>query len=214
VKSNERILALDKALLKSTITKFCKKDLRIKDIVAEIGLPDLHYRKQGFETLVKIILGQQVSLASALSAYLKLKEKKGRITPKSILNLTEEELRQCYFSRQKIIYVRALSTAILEKKVNLNQMAILDDDEVIKQLTQIKGIGIWTAEVYLLQALRRTNIFPLGDLAAINALKEIFEISDKSLLEKEIEKYSPSKTSLLFLAWHYYLKKRNLKIIL
>jgi DNA-3-methyladenine glycosylase II len=214
VKSEKRILELDEALLKKTIAKFCKKNLKIKDLVAEIGLPDLHFRKAGYETLVKIIIGQQVSLASALSAYLKLKEKAVRITPKSVLSLTEEELKQCYFSRQKIIYVRALSTAILEKKVNLGQMVCLSDDEVVKQLTQIKGIGIWTAEVYLLQALRRTNIFPLGDLAAINALKEIFEISDKSLLKKEIEKYSPNKTSLLFLAWHYYLRKRNLKIIL
>jgi DNA-3-methyladenine glycosylase II len=214
VKSEKRIVELDEALLRTTIEKFCKKNLRIKDLVAEIGLPDLHFRKEGFETLVKIMLGQQVSLASALTAYLKLKEKTKRVTPKSVLSLTDEELRQCYFSRQKIVYVQALSAAILEKKLKLNQMTFLSDEEVLMQLTQIKGIGIWTAEVYLVQALRRTNIFPLGDLAAINALKEIFEISDKSLLEKEIEKYSPNKTSLLFLAWHYYLKKRNLKIIL
>jgi DNA-3-methyladenine glycosylase II len=214
VKSEKIIVVLDDALLKKTIEKFCKKNVRIKGLVEEIGLPDLHFRKEGFETLVKIILGQQVSLASALSAYLKLKEKIGHITPKSVLSLTEEQLKQCYFSKQKIIYVRALSTSIIEKQVNLNQMVFLSDDKVIKQLTQIKGIGIWTAEVYLLQALRRTNVFPLGDLAAINALKEIFEISDKSLLEKEIEKYAPNKTSLLFLAWHYYIKKRNLKITL
>ncbi len=214
MKLKVKIIELDKVLLKTTIATFCKKDKKIKDLVAEIGLPDLHFRKAGFETLVKIILGQQVSLASALSAYLKLKERTGRVTPKSVLSLSDEELKQCYFSRQKIVYVKAISLAILEKKINLQQLAFLNDESVIKQLTEIKGIGIWTAEVYLLQALRRTDVFPLGDLAAINALKEIFGISDKSLLVKEIEKYSPHKTSLLFLSWHYYLKKRNLKIVL
>jgi DNA-3-methyladenine glycosylase II len=214
VKSDDRIILLDEVLLKTSIANFCKKNLRIRDLVTEIGLPDLYFREAGFETLVKIILGQQVSLASALSAYLKLKQKTESVTPKSILSLTEEELKQCYLSKQKINYVRALSTAILDKELELNEMVFLSDNEVIKQLTKVKGIGIWTAEVYLLQALRRTNVFPLGDLAAISALKEIFEINDKTKLEFEIEKYSPNKTSLLFLAWHFYVKKRNLKIIL
>jgi DNA-3-methyladenine glycosylase II len=208
------IVQLDRTLLNESIDAFCVHHKSIKKVVSSIGYPDLYFRKANFETLVKLILEQQVSLASARSAYEKLKAKVKRITPKNILDLSDEDLKACYFSRQKTVYVRALSTAILTKQLDLKGLEKLDDEAVKETLMSIKGIGHWTAEVYLLQALKRPNHFPLGDVAAMNAAKEIFGVSDREKLIKKINQFSPNKTSLVFLAWYYYIKKKNLKVIL
>jgi DNA-3-methyladenine glycosylase II len=205
---------LELAQLHKHIDIFRKQYPQINIAFQTIGYPKLYTRPAGFETLVKIILGQQVSLASALSAYLKLKDKVKKVTPVTLFSLSDEELKQCYFSRQKVIYVKALCNAIIKKELNLKQLVYLDDTAVINELTKVKGIGIWTAEIYLLQALKRCDIFPKGDLAAINGLKDMFNINDTEKLWCRVEPFKPYRSSLLFFVWHYYAHKKKLKIVL
>ena len=150
------------------------KDLGV--VIEQYGYSPMWTRPNSFETLVHFILEQQVSLASALAALEKLRERIRSITPEeALLQLNDTELRDCYFSRQKIIYVKSLAKAIIDGHIDLNKMASLSDESVREKLIALKGIGNWTIDVYLMFVLRHTDIFPVGDLAvrkAVIAVKE------------------------------------------
>ncbi|MEI9944643.1 MAG: DNA-3-methyladenine glycosylase 2 family protein [Chitinophagaceae bacterium] len=168
-------------------------------------------RPNTFETLVHIILEQQVSLASAKSALNKLQEKIKEVNPARVLLLTDEEFRACYFSRQKTGYVRHLAEAIVSNRFDLLNMGIWPDDKVRAELIKLKGIGNWTADIYLMFTLQRADVFPIGDLAAVNALKQVKklpkDISTTSLL-KITEAWKPYRTIATMILWHYYLSIR------
>lgn len=199
----------------SLCDQLSKKDKHLRSVIKQYGYPPLWKRSPSFETLIHIILEQQVSLASARAALNKLKEKLGIITPQKLLALGDEELRACYFSRQKAIYARCLANAILSKQLSLKKLSSLDDEEIRQQLKKIKGIGDWTVDVYLLFALQRTNIFPLGDLAMINAMKEVKQLSRETKQEELLkisEQWKPYRSIATILFWHYYIQKRGIKI--
>jgi DNA-3-methyladenine glycosylase II len=190
------------------------KDKDLKAIINEYGYPPVWIRLNSFETLVLTILEQQISLASAYSAYKKLKERI-RITPKNLLRLTDEELRNCYLSRQKIVYTRELANAIVNKRISLKKFELFPDDIVRTELKALKGIGDWTVDIYLLHALRRTDVFPAGDLALVNAIKMvngIQAITKEELLELS-KRWKPYRSIATMLFWHYYIKKKNIKIL-
>ncbi|RYY61405.1 MAG: DNA-3-methyladenine glycosylase 2 family protein, partial [Chitinophagaceae bacterium] len=122
------------------------------------GYPPLWVRPARFATLVLTILEQQVSLQSAYAAYKKLTDAIGLPTPQKMLAMSDEELRACYFTRQKAAYVRGLAEAIQQRKLSLKTLEALPDEAVRAQLTALKGIGDWTADIYLLHSLRRTDL--------------------------------------------------------
>ena len=182
----------------------------LKDIIDRYGYPPFWSRDNSFETLVHIILEQQVSLASALSALNKLKEQIQEITPSRVLMLTDEELKACYFSRQKTVYVKYLAEALLSGQLSLQQLETLPDDEIRNELTALKGIGNWTVDIYLLMVLHRTNIFPIGDLAIVNAMKRLKPLppaTTKEHLLKIAEQWQPYRSVAAMLLWHYYLSR-------
>jgi len=190
------------------------KDKDLKAIIKEYGYPPLWIRPNSFETLVLTILEQQVSLASAYSAYKKLKERI-RLTPQNLAMLTDDELRSCYLSRQKIIYTKELANAILTKKIKLKKFEALPDNIVRTELKALKGIGDWTVDIYLLHALRRADIFPIGDLALVNSIKMIKQsssITKDELLELS-KKWKPYRSIATMLFWHYYIKNKGIKIL-
>src|ERR1700722_12906656 len=157
-------------------------DTDLTAIINAHGYPPMWNRPNTFETLVHIILEQQVSLASALAALNKLRTKLGSpVTPEGLLLLTDEELKTCYFSRQKTAYARHLAMALRSGQLDLAALETLPDDEVRTRLPALKGIGDWTVDVYLIFVLQRADIFPLGDLAAINALKRIKNLPKDTL---------------------------------
>jgi len=199
--------------------QFCdvlaKKDRDLRTIIKQYGYPPMWTRPATFQTLILFILEQQVSLASAYAAFKKLKEKVGYVTPAKILSLTDEELRSCYFSRQKIIYARELAKAVQSKQLRLNKIAISHEDEIRLELKKIKGIGDWTVDVYLMHALQRTDLFPLGDIALVNSLKEIKQLHPQTTKEKMLsiaESWRPYRTIASMILWHAYIKKRNIKL--
>jgi len=170
-------------------------------------------RPATFQTLILFILEQQVSLASAYAAFKKLKEKVGYVTPAKILSLTDAELRSCYFSRQKIIYARELAKAVQSKQLRLNKIAISHEDEIRHELKKIKGIGDWTVDVYLMHSLQRTDLFPLGDIALVNSLKQVKELAAHVSKEEMLliaESWRPYRTIAAMILWHAYIQKRKM----
>lgn len=195
----------------TTCDNLGKKDRELKWIIQTYGYPPMWTRPNNFETLIHIILEQQVSLASALAALNKLKEKLVHITPEALLLLTDEELKACYFSRQKTVYARALAHAIQTKTLQLKKLEKLPDEEVRKEMITLKGFGNWTIDVYLMFVLRRADIFPVGDLAAVNALKQIKKLPADSSKEKVLTisaAWQPYRTVATMILWHYYLSIR------
>ncbi|MGN6640720.1 MAG: DNA-3-methyladenine glycosylase family protein [Mucilaginibacter sp.] len=199
----------------SICDKLASDDADLQKIIDTYGYPPFWSRPNSFESLVHIILEQQVSLASALSALNKLRERVEEITPARILLLTDEEMRACYVSRQKSGYIKYLAEALLSGQLNLEDLYQLYDDEVRAKLTALKGIGNWTADVYLMFALQRADIFPIGDLAAVNALKRVKQLSAKTTKEemlKLISRWAPYRSLAAMLLWHFYLSSpKNLK---
>jgi DNA-3-methyladenine glycosylase II len=190
-----------------------KKDATIKSILKTHGYPPIYTRKPSFETLVHIILEQQVSLASAKAALVRLKEKIGIITPKKLLQLTDEELRTCYFSRQKIIYTRTLAQAIETKAISLKSFATKPDEVIRNELIQLKGIGNWTIDVYLMMVLQRTDLFPIGDIALVNSIKHEKQLAKETTKEAILSlsnNWKPYRTVASFIFWHAYIKRKGI----
>lgn len=185
------------------------KDQIIQQIDKEIGAPPDWHRKPDFESLSKIILGQQVSLESAESHFNKLKNYIGEFAPKNILKLSDEEMRSCFISRQKSKYLREVSDAILTEKIIFNEFGRMNDDEIKEKLTSIKGIGNWTAEVFMLFCLRSKDVFPMGDIAVVNTVKELYEVTERDEILQIAEKWKPCRSLATFYMWHFYLTKRG-----
>jgi len=197
-----------KASFHSICDKLAAKDKDLAAIIKAHGYPPLWTRANTFETLIHIILEQQVSLASALSALNKLREKITDVHPEKLLQLTDEELKACYFSRQKTVYARHLAEALHKGHIDLAGMKKMPDDEVRAILTSLKGIGNWTVDVYLMFVLQRADIFPLGDLAAVNALKRVKHLPKDTAKEDLLlitEQWRPYRTVATMILWHFYL---------
>lgn len=183
-------------------------DADLANVIDKYSYPPMWSRPNTFETLVHIILEQQVSLASALSALNKLKERVQELAPARVLLLTDEEFRACYCSRQKTAYIKYLAGALLSGQINLNAFEQLPDNEIRAQLVALKGIGNWTVDVYLMFVLQRSDIFPAGDLAAVNALKRVKGLpitTDKDSKINVAAQWQPYRTVATMILWHYYL---------
>ena len=195
--------------------KLSAKDKDLKAIIKSHSYPPMWTRPATFQTLILFILEQQVSLASAYAAFKKLKEKIGLVTPDKVLKLSDIELRTCYFSRQKIIYARELATAVKSKKLQIKKLSVLANEEVREQMIKIKGIGHWTIDVFLMHALQRTDLFPFGDIALVNSLKEVKRLPKDISREKMLaiaESWRPYRTIASMILWHAYIKKRRIKL--
>jgi len=180
--------------------------LKIKSLY---GTPPNWKRPQGFISLSRIILEQQVSLASAEAHFIKLNNYLPKFLPTEILKLTDGEMRACQISRQKVKYLRALSQAVLNKELVFDELPKLSLEQVRKKLTNIKGIGDWTTDIYLMFCLQSKDIFPLGDIALITTIKELTKVKTKEGIARLTEKWKPLRSLAAYFLWHYYLKKRD-----
>lgn len=178
-------------------------------IKKQYGVPPNWQRPQGFVSLSKIILEQQVSLASAEAHFNKLSGYINEFTPNEILKLSDKEMRTCQISRQKAKYLRELSLAVLNKDLIFDELQKLNVEEVRKKLTNVKGIGHWTTDIYLMFCLQSKDVFPLGDIALINTLKELTKVKTKSGIVRLTQKWKPYRSLAAYFLWYYYLKKRN-----
>jgi len=210
----EAIQVFDAGNFKDVCDRLAKEDTALKAILTMHRYPPFWSRPNSYETLVHIILEQQVSLASALATLKKLKEQVTVISPDNILQLTDAEMRACFVSRQKAGYIRGLADAV-RAGLPLEKMREMPDNEIRERLTVLKGIGNWTVDVYLIFALQRADVFPVGDLAAVNALRRIKNLpadTGKDEIAGIAESWKPYRSIATMILWHYYLsapQKRN-----
>ncbi len=200
--------SLNEADLQTCVLALAQKEPVFKRIMDVHGLPPLWDRPPGFATLVQIILEQQVSLASARAAFEKLKNACPGVPPEQFLNFDDLQLKQIGFSRQKTAYCRSLAQEIVAGRLDLNALAGKEDEEVRTVLTGLKGIGPWTAEIYLLMALCRPDAWPVHDLALISALRRAFELPVAPSVDQFVrlgEAWRPYRAVAARLLWHYYL---------
>jgi len=165
-------------------------------------------REAGFSTLLHIILEQQVSLASARAAHNKLLEIASPLTPRGFLKLDDATLKAAGFSRQKTGYARGLASSLVEGRLDLDALRESDDDTVRSELLKIKGIGQWTADIYLLMVLRRPDIWPSGDLAlavAAHRIKRLRYRPTPQEMNAIGEAWRPWRAVAARILWHYYL---------
>jgi DNA-3-methyladenine glycosylase II len=195
--------------MQEAVKYLIEKDAIFNHIVDKYGLPIIPKRPQGFETLVLLILEQQVSIDSAKATFLKLKAKEQNFQPESLLSFSDEEYRNIGVSRQKTSYIKALCHSIINNEIDIESLSTKSAQQVREELIKIKGIGNWTIDVYLMFSLQAPDIIPLGDIAVVNTIKELLDIHDKQEMEIYVSKWSPHKSVATFLLWHYYLQKRN-----
>jgi DNA-3-methyladenine glycosylase II len=205
-------ITVTEEFFEQAVRELAQRDGDLAGVVEKYGRPPLWTREPGFPTLVYIILEQQVSLASAKALYDRLQEAVRPFTPGRFLKLSETEMRRLGFSWQKAHYTRLLAEAIQRRKLRLRELHELEDELAREQLLALKGIGPWTADIYLLSALRRPDIWPIGDLALATAVKEVKRLRVRpspERLEKMSAPWRPWRAVAARLFWHAYLCKRG-----
>jgi DNA-3-methyladenine glycosylase II len=189
-----------------------ESDRRLARVLDEFGAPPTWFRAPGFSTLVYIVLEQQVSLASARAAYERLNKTISPLTPRRFLSLDSRTLKKVGFSRQKTEYCRGLARAVLGGRLDLAGLGRLGDEEAKTALMRHKGIGRWSADIYLVHALRRPDAWPVTDLALATAAVEVLELESRPTaddLEAIGEIWRPWRSVAARLLWHAYLCRRN-----
>ena len=194
----------------NSFKKLSELDEDLKYIINKYNLPNSRKESNTFETLMRIIIGQQISRKAAESIYQKLKEKK-ITTYKNFFNTDDKYLKNLGLSFRKIIYIKDLAKNIYEKKINLNEFKKSSSEVVYNSLIKIKGIGKWTINNYQLFVLEDCDAWPGGDLAvqeAIKSLKKLDIRPDENESNNIAEKWRPFRGSAALLLWHYYSKKK------
>jgi DNA-3-methyladenine glycosylase II len=202
------IEVLNEENILEAVELLANRDPALASIVQRYGTPPLWFRQPGFATLIQIILEQQVSLSSARAAFTRLLKSLGEITPTKFLELNDAELLIIGFSHQKARYGRLLAKSILDGSIDVDALEKLPDDRVRSQLMAIKGIGHWSADIYLLMALRRPDIWPRSDLALIKTVSKIKRLEKPpSIQEWETigEAWRPWRSVAARIAWFEYL---------
>jgi DNA-3-methyladenine glycosylase II len=203
---------LDNQTLLRGVAYLADVDPELARLASNLGPPPLWAREPGFATLVHIILEQQVSLASARAAFDRLEAAAAPLTPTRFLAFSDAQLKEIGFSRQKTRYGRELATAILEGELDLAGLSLLDDGAARARLMAIKGIGPWTADIYLLMAMLRPDTWPAGDLALAVAVQEVKGLPLRpgpEELERISAPWRPWRAVAARLLWHFYLSQRR-----
>ncbi len=209
-KHNKLPNSLDEKSLAVAAQKLAASDPDLARLLQTYGTPPLWAREPSFPTLIHIILEQQVSLASAKAAFDRLHASLAPVTPERLLKLSDTELKAIGFSRQKTLYGRLLAQAILDRQLDLEVLPELPDDEVRAMLKQLKGIGDWTADIYLLMALGRPDIWPKGDLALLVALQRLKQLAARpTQVEFDLigAAWQPYRAVAARMLWHFYLRR-------
>ena len=193
--------------LRQGLDALAKIEPGIARTLSVVGYPEPRLRERGYTTLLRTIVGQQVSVHAAAAVWRRLEEKLGEGCPhETLLGTDFDDLRACGLSRQKQGYARSLAELVQSSEIDFHNLPD-DDEEAITLLTRVKGIGRWSAEIYLLFAEGRPDIWPAGDLAVQEAVKRILGLAERPS-EKETralgEKWRPYRGSAAIFAWHSY----------
>lgn len=194
--------------LSDGLQELARRDPHLAAVVARHGAPPLWDRPPGFQTLVQIILEQQVSLSAGRAAFGRLERLAGAVTPEQVVSLREADLRSAGLTRQKSSYIIGIAQAIVAGKFDPNGLASLGDEDARAALIKLRGVGAWTADIYLLMALCRADIWPSGDLALIAAMREVKRLRalpSAERIERITRSWSPWRAVAARVLWHHYL---------
>jgi DNA-3-methyladenine glycosylase II len=197
------------------VAHLSKKDRRLKDVIKIAGALPLRRRPAGFPGLARIIVGQQLSVASASAIWARMETAFPNMTPEAIARAREPKLRKAGLSAAKIKTLRAIAEACAGG-LDLAALAAVDPDEARAALQKVHGIGPWTADIYLLFCLGHPDIFPVGDLALRNAVAEAFGATppmNPAELTAIAEKWSPHRSVAAYLFWAFYGARRARKVV-
>ena len=193
--------------LKSALEELSRRDTDIARAFAVCGLPETRDRNPGFPGLVRIVIGQQVSAGAARAIAERLDAAVAPITPAAILKATDARLRKSGLSRAKNAYLKGLARAIETGALDLEEIGFQDDQAAMAILRRHKGIGRWSAELYLLFSLRRPDVWPAGDLAvrmALKRLKRLRVVPDEKRMDRIAEPWRPYRSAAALSLWHFY----------
>lgn len=200
-------MGLSANIIREGLDAISAADDRIAKAVQLVGYPEPRIRDRGYRTLLRTIVGQQVSVAAATSVWNKLETELGEeMLPQELIDRDFDTLRACGLSRQKQGYARSLCELVASGELNLESLSN-DNEEAISDLTRIKGIGRWSAEIYLLFAEGRPDIWPAGDLAVQEGVKRLLELPERpseKLARELAEGWSPHRGAMAIFTWHYY----------
>ena len=203
---------LDEDLFRQACHLLVSEDPHLARLVDRWGIPEFWNRRPGFETLVLLILEQQVSLESGAAMYGRLKRLTGQLTPANVVHAGEHRLRSIGVTRQKSGYLLDLAHRIIEGELDLSSLEDKSESVARRELLSIKGIGPWTADAYLLSASRRPDMWPVGDRALQVGSAEALglgTVPDEADLEMIGEPWRPIRAAAARLIWHSYLSERG-----
>ena len=198
---------LTKTSLQRGLTELAGRDADIARALDCAGMPPLRRREAGFGALLRAIVGQQVSTHAARAIWGRVCDGCDPMTAEKFVRLREPTLRKMGLSRQKITYGRSLAKAVASGSLDLDGLAGLPEEEAVAALTEIKGIGTWTAEIYLMFALGRPDVWPVDDLALAKAARELKGLpptAKRAELVAVAEPWRPWRSAASLLMWHYY----------
>jgi DNA-3-methyladenine glycosylase II len=191
--------------MRRAINHLKKSDATLASVISQVGPCKVAYREPTFEALPRSIVFQQLSTKAARTIYGRLEEAAGgKLTPETIRNLSVDEMRRCGLSKQKMGYIRDLAEHAVSGKVDFSKLPAMTDEEVIVALTDIKGVGVWTAHMFLIFALRRPNVLPVGDLGVRTAIQRLYgkrKLPTPAQIEKLAESWHPYCS---FAAWYLW----------
>ncbi len=184
-----------------------EKDSKFARALAEVGMPEVRHNKPGFASMLRIIIGQQVSVAAANSIEGRLKERFPSLSPEDFVGVSDDELRGLGLSYQKVSYVRCLSEVILSGDFDIVGLDKLSDDDVISSIMGLRGFGRWSAENYCLFCLGRGDLFPVDDLGLQNGLqiyRGLRERPSGEVVGKYVRRWRPYRSAAAIFIWHYF----------
>lgn len=194
-------------ILRRALDELAARDADLARAYRTVGAPPLRRRPPGFATLLRIVCAQQISVAAAGAILGRLDERVGTLMPETFLSLDDTAFRAIGLSRRKVDYGRAMAADILSGALDLGALGRLDDEAALAALTRVRGIGRWTAEVYLMFALGRPDIWPVDDLAMVSALGRLRGAKERltrAQAQAAGEPWRPWRSAAARLLWHYY----------
>ena len=198
---------MDQKQLINDLDNIARVDADVEGAVGAIGYPQPRIRAQGFETFFSTIVSQQISTEAAAAVMQRARDLLPRLDASSLLNLPEGALREAGLSMRKVDYAQGLAHAILDGVLIPGDLPAMNNEEVIKVITALPGFGLWSAEIYLMFSLQRSDIFPADDLAlqvALQRLKGLAQRPTPKQARALIEHWSPWRSAGCLFLWHYY----------
>ena len=198
---------MDQRYITRALNALAKRDDDVRDALSAYGKPKPRVRPEGFETFVNTVVAQQISTHAANAIMGRVRQRLPRLTPRTLMKVSDEDLRAAGLSFRKIEYLRGLAEAELSGRLGIKQLGELNDEEAIERIVQLRGFGRWSAEIYLMFSLGRRDIFPADDLALQVALGRLKGF-DKRPTAKEAraitEPWAPFRSAASLFLWHYY----------